>query len=453
NWQASDSAPDLVGLVTAVVSTDHGNIVASGPTSIPAGQPFTVNLNWHKENLVPGNHAYGAVVLGTDAAHPDNVGLINLDLVYTGAAQLSLSHEAVEISQAVDGVQTYTLTINNPGDIDLDWRVSREATASRVALDLAEVEEEATGATPANIANPSVVATPFSWVTHARATTTTASAVPLKPTGGQSIALTLDDGAPETSFGASGQQFIWLNRFTPQKDDYPFALTEVQVLFDDSEFSATQVGELVDIYVYQDADGNPNTGAVLAGSLLDAPVQFVDGVQFSTYAFAQPLRLMGPGDVLIAVVNRTAGIVRGGYPAALDATSSRQRSWIGMYSAGAPANPPQIPADMDWGMVDSFGAPGNWLVRGYGEKCGAENISWLEIAPDSGTAVPGGQSDVVLTVDTAGLAEGAYTAVLCLDSNAITTNDEPFIRVPVTLTVTVAPPVPSNDTFLPLIMR
>jgi hypothetical protein len=444
NWQASDNAPDVATLITAVVAADNGDLEATGPASIPAGQPFAVTVHWHKEALAPGDRAYGAVVMGADAAHPDNVGLINLDISYTGAARLSLSSDALEISQATDQVQTHTLTLSNPGDITLNWTVSQENTASQITLDLAEEP----AAAPTYFQTTGSFA-PFSQMTNPNPAATALAAN--QPHSGQTIALTLDDGSPETSFGANGREFIWLNRFTPRQADYPFTLTTVQVLFDDAALTGTQVGELVDIYVYQDADGNPNTGAVHVGSIHNAAVQFANGTDFSTYQLNQPIRLTGPGDVLIAVVNRTAGIASGGYPAALDMTSSRQRSWIGLYSAGAPGNPPTIPADMNWGVVDAFGAPGNWLIRGLGEKCGADSISWLAVSPTSGAAAPGGSSAITLTVNTQGLADGVYTAVLCLDSNAITDSGEPFIRVPIT--VTVAPQVGDYDIFLPFITR
>ncbi|MBK8986571.1 MAG: S8 family serine peptidase [Chloroflexi bacterium] len=455
NWQESDNAPDLAVLITAVVSNDNGNVNATGPATVPAGQPFAVTVNWQKEALTPGDRAYGAVVMGTDAAHTDNVGVINLDIVYTGAALVSLSSNELDISQGTNQVHTHTLTISNPGDIALNWTVSQESAASQITLDLAG--EAPVGEAPVgedSVADPTYFQTigsfaPFSQMTNPNPPATAWSAN--QPSSGQTIALTLDDGSPETSFGANGREFIWLNRFTPRQIDYPFALTTVQILFDATALTGVQVGELVDIYVYQDADGNPNSGAVHVGSIHNAPVQFANGTDFSTYQFDQPLRLTGPGDVLIAVVNRTAGIASGGYPAAMDATSSRQRSWIGLYSAGAPADPPTIPADQDWGLVDTFGAPGNWMIRGFGEKCGAADIDWLSVSPTSGVTAPGGSSDLALTVDTQGLEDGVYTAVLCLDSNAITDGSEPFIRVPIT--VTVAPQMHDYDIFLPFIIK
>jgi hypothetical protein len=207
------------------------------------------------------------------------------------------------------------------------------------------------------------------------------------------------------------------------------------VLFDEYALTGVGVGELIDIYVYQDADGNPNTGAEPVGSIKNAAIQAADGLTFSSYTLDQPLRLAGPvGDVLIAVVNRTAGINNGGYPATQDATVSYGRSWIGLYAAGSPADPPILPADTNWGLIDVFGAPGNWTIRGYGEKCSTDEIGWLTVSPAAGTTAPGANSAIQLGVDTTGLDYGDHTAILCFDSNAINIEDA-FLRVPITVTV------------------
>jgi hypothetical protein len=102
------------------------------------------------------------------------------------------------------------------------------------------------------------------------------------------VNLILDDGTRENALGlTNGGQFIWLNRFTPDPADFPFSLTEVQILF--GQGVGVNVGELVDIYIYEDTDGdgNPGTGANFLGSILDAQVQAVDDVNL--------LRLPGSG--------------------------------------------------------------------------------------------------------------------------------------------------------------
>ena len=41
----------------------------------------------------------------------------------------------------------------------------------------------------------------------------------------------MDDGTPEDSIGlTAGGEFVWLNRFTPAPSDFPFTLTEIQLL-------------------------------------------------------------------------------------------------------------------------------------------------------------------------------------------------------------------------------
>ncbi|MBK6326847.1 MAG: S8 family serine peptidase [Chloroflexi bacterium] len=430
NWREGAAAPDLVKLVFAVTANDTGEVTASGPTGlIPAGQPFDVSVNWQQAQIAPGDRAYGSVTLGADAAHPDNVGIINLNVIYRGAAAMQLSDTAVSVTQAPNSTQTHTLTIANPGDIDLVWTVTRETAVSRITLDIANEEPAANPASFTAWGDFSL----FQWLPRPEAALPTPS-TPSQMTGGQVISLVLDDGAPEENFGAYGRQFIWLNRFTPRSTDFPFSLTEVQVLFDNSAFSGVNVGELVDIYVYEDADGNPNTGAHHVGTIKNAAVQAADGTTFSTYTFDQPIQLTEPGDVLIAVVNRTAAIGSSGYPAALDTSTSKARSWIGMYQAGAPSDPPTIPADTSWGLLDSLGAPGNWLIRGVGEKCGAQEIPWLTVTPPQGTTPAGGSSDLQLQINTSGLTYGSHTAVLCFDSNASGLTDV-FVRVPVTVDV------------------
>lgn len=185
------------------------------------------------------------------------------------------------------------------------------------------------------------------------------------------VPLILDDGSRENALGlTSGGQFIWLNRFTPVASDFPFQLEQVQVFFGAS--MGLNVGELVDIYIYEDidGDGDPGTGSVLAGSFLNAPIQFVDDVNWSTYNLTAPIVLNGPGDVLIAVVNRTCGLAAGTFPAAMDETASQGRSWIGLYSAGNVPQPPSLPTDSLWGTIDSVGFPCNWMIRGAGGPVG-----------------------------------------------------------------------------------
>lgn len=256
------------------------------------------------------------------------------------------------------------------------------------------------------------------------------------------VPLIVDDGSRENSIGlTAGGQFIWLNRFTPAPTAFPFQLTEISVLF--GAGVGVNIGELVDLYVYEDTDGDgdPGTGANFLGSQIGAAVQAVDDVTFSVYPLTTPIALNGPGDVLIAVVNRTAGTAAGTFVASIDQTPPSQvRSWIGLYSAGNPGNPPTLPADALWGTIDSLGFAGNWMVRGLGDQqvsCTApEDLPWLGVTQNSGSTPPLSSSLVQVTFYAGALPLGTYEGTLCLESND---PDSPIIPIPVTMVIDTMP--------------
>jgi hypothetical protein len=116
------------------------------------------------------------------------------------------------------------------------------------------------------------------------------------------------------------------------------------------------------------------------------------------------------GDVLIAVVNRTAGTSAGEYPASIDQTASQVRSWVGIYS-GNPGDPPTLPATSSWGIIDSFGFPGNWMIRGYGNTGVAGG--WASAVPDSGTVPASSTATFEVVFDARTITEtGTYSAEL-----------------------------------------
>lgn len=85
NWEANDPSGttlDNVEMAAAVVpEASAGNLtvsLANGGTSVPAGQSFDLKIAWSLHG--PEAHWYGRFGLGTDAAHPDNLGLVDLDL-------------------------------------------------------------------------------------------------------------------------------------------------------------------------------------------------------------------------------------------------------------------------------------------------------------------------------------------------------------------------------------
>ena len=258
-------------------------------------------------------------------------------------------------------------------------------------------------------------------------------AAPWSPSG--PVNLVLDDGTRENALGlTAGGQFMWLNRFTPDPAEFPFTLDQVSILF--GAGMGVNVGETVDIYIYEDTDGDgdPGTNASFLGSQTGVAVQAVDDVTWSDYRLDTPVDLYGPGDVLIAVVNRTAGTDAGEHPAAMDTTASQGRSWVGIYGAGNPADPPILPADSAWGIIDTLGFAGNWMVRGSGFTI-SPDVLWLSEGPISGTISTGSEQVVDITFD-ASVAEieqpGEYHAQLKIK------HDTPYdvANVPLTMTVT-----------------
>jgi len=249
------------------------------------------------------------------------------------------------------------------------------------------------------------------------------------------LELAVDDGTAEDSIGlTAGGQFLWLNRFTPNPADFPFHLDQVSIIFNDT----VNVGDDIQLVIWQDADGDPSNGAVFVYAE-NATVLNNDFATWNNYQLAISPVFFGPGDVLVGVVNRSGASGLSDYPAAVDQSStSQQRSWIGIYS-GDPPDPPTLPPDSDFGVIDDFGLAGNWTLRasgatGTGGGAGG-GIPWLTETPVSSTIASDADAVVDLTFD-AGVPEtmqpGTYYGELKVDSNAA--ND--VANIPVTLTVT-----------------
>lgn len=376
-------------------------------------------LTWHEQgNHAPDAHFPVAVIPVTPVAH-------------VAASPLSLR------SDQAPGVKvTRTLTIANTGAAALNWQINEDAAGNAIALD----------------------------------TSLSAQGPALEPDA-TPLVLKVDDGRSEWALELpGGGQFLWFNRFTPDPARFPIALEKVQVLFE----SDVDIGALVDIYVYEDTDGdgNPGTGAVHRASLKNQAVQSNNGRTFSEFSFPTPVRLNGPGDVLIGVVNRTAGVTVGKQAASIDANSfKRRRSWFGSYG-GPPADPPVLPAPQNWGIIDDLELgqlfqDGNWLIRGLGtgrSPCDVPtNIPWLkDITPANGSTPVGGSTSVQVTFDATGLAVGNYKASICIDSNDPAA---PRLVVPVEMNVANTPAIqvlptslqarlaPGKQTVQPLTIR
>ncbi len=252
------------------------------------------------------------------------------------------------------------------------------------------------------------------------------------------VELIVDDGTRENGIGIGGTlEFIWLNRFTPPADAFPFNLNQVQIYFTAEDMVA--VGHEIRIVVYENVTGNtdPAVGSNFLYSY-DTTVQALG--TWNLFDLPEPVELNGPGDVLVGVI----GLEVPGtsyWPAAIDETASQGRSWAGWWVASPPPIPPTLPPDSDWTLIDAY-FPGNWMVRGMGSSA-AGDILWLSLDPTAGVVFADSATDVTVTYDSTDLAAGDYFA-----SIRVKNPPAAAINVPVTLHV-----LDGLFLYLPLIMR
>ncbi len=255
------------------------------------------------------------------------------------------------------------------------------------------------------------------------------------------VELILDDGSAEDAIGlTSGGEFLWVNRFTPNPDQYPFTLTRVETWW----LANVNATDKMRIVIYQNTTGSsdPASGAEF---LYQQDITATASETWVSYDLDEPVVFEGPGDVIIGLVNLETRT--GIYPATIDENSAKGRSWIGIYSGNVP-NPPTLPPDSMWDELSAIGFPGNFVIRGYGETGGGtpgDIPPWLTEDPTAGVVfADGGTVDVTLTFDSTGLVWGDYFGGLRVDNAP-----DPKITIPpVQLRV-----LPFNLIFLPIILR
>jgi hypothetical protein len=206
------------------------------------------------------------------------------------------------------------------------------------------------------------------------------------------VPLVLDDGVHEMLYGVSDPddkaiQFIWLNRFSPPADQFPFNLEQIRVLFDDNGGTANvHIGDAIDLVVYLDDDEDPTNGASLERVIFDQTIQAVNGTTWSVYDLALPVPFDDPGDVIIGVINRYVvdGVTDLSFPATYDNNNPQGRSWVGWWDT--------IPPDMPWLPAEAYfsvKADANWMIRGYGSTAAPAPTPSLTPSPTPVTGTPG----------------------------------------------------------------
>jgi uncharacterized repeat protein (TIGR01451 family) len=110
NWLASGpSVADDVTLAVGVVpNTDTGTGSFDMPSSLPANTPFSPVLYWNFPDSQEGDVFYGALVLGTDAGTPTNIG--RFDLSIRRLADDVTKEASTAVAERGETI-TYTLTV------------------------------------------------------------------------------------------------------------------------------------------------------------------------------------------------------------------------------------------------------------------------------------------------------------------------------------------------------
>ncbi len=225
-------------------------------------------------------------------------------------------------------------------------------------------------------ANPAIIHSTRK-ATNSFAKSATASKAPnptssfQRPTSEAPISFALDDGARETSIGFgidnTESAALWLNRFTPPSNSYPITLNGIQIMWPDQSGTGDNLpGKTARLVVYQDADGDGNpSNATLLGQM----TIIISGTEaYENY----PVNIVAPGpsgDIYIGFEDlwAEAGYTPRMFPASQDTTTSQARSWIAAMGSGAPPDVNNLSNNDQLGTVDSFGLPGNWMIRATGD--------------------------------------------------------------------------------------
>jgi len=259
----------------------------------------------------------------------------------------------------------------------------------------------------------------------------------------QPIDLVLDQGIA-TIIGVDEQEILWFNQFTPTPLDVPFTLETVDVGFAPGNAGVVD-GDVFDVHVWVDPDGDPTNGATLVASVTGQTV--TPGINFQTVTLPAGVDITAAdGNVLIGVVNRTtAALYR---PAVADAPGTANgESWIAFNFPGGIAGDPPVFADAaTFAPIGALLPDRNWTIRGFGSGGSAcltpADVPWLTVTPASGSVAVGESQEVVIDVDSTGLAQGTYEARLCIDTNDV---DNPVFVLPVTFVVTEVGGLPTID--------
>lgn len=186
----------------------------------------------------------------------------------------------------------------------------------------------------------------------------------------------IDDGGAENSIGVNeggtvGGTFGWANRFTNTTGG-PVNITTIQVAFGfPGGATGVAIGNAVDAVIWIDAaaTANMNNATPLIRWSLPGGVHANDGVTFANHTVPGGGVVIPPGaDFYVGcgdIQSQNDAVVR--FPAAIDQSPPLAvRSWA-FFPPGTADPFSENLAGQTVGTIDSFGLPGNWLIRAGGD--------------------------------------------------------------------------------------
>jgi hypothetical protein len=193
----------------------------------------------------------------------------------------------------------------------------------------------------------------------------------------------VDGGTADKSMGFTGPagstgDILWLNRFPVV--DSENTIHTISVAYG-CQGTGVPNGTPVTILLYEDLNGGSTRDAVLRAAV-DGTVQDMGTDTFVSYS-VPPTAVRG--FLLVGVVLRNQQ--QGWYPAALDFTEPifPNTSYAGFLSPGGSMNINDLSSirSTNYGTIEGFGRPGNWLVRAFGTATTTSPIGVGAASPSS----------------------------------------------------------------------
>ena len=232
----------------------------------------------------------------------------------------------------------------------------------------------------------------FSRAAHGRSPAAKIAARLLHPFLPNSVYM-LDDGTAEDSvgFGNGSQNFesLWMNQFDVISGQT--MITTVSVAWGTPLFPDPSInGTAVTIAVWSDpnGDGNPSDG-VLLGSVAGT-IQNAGTDTFVNYTFSPPVDVSAFTSFFVGDMTPMNSGPEKFFQGLDETPPSHMQSWIAANSDGSPVDINNIGNNDTIGTIDSFGLPGNWLIRADTGAAGSPTPTPTGTPSPTPTGTPGG---------------------------------------------------------------